>query len=96
MYPWMMIALDENLEPIKVDVWVGQALDSVAGAPKQITGFTNHQSPVLINYGEWAELGTEEYLPISPIIENFVILKKNPDYKPPEDDKKKEKKELRY
>lgn len=74
MYPRMMVALDENLQPLKVDVWVGQALDSVAGAPKQITGFTNHQSPVLINYGERAELGTEEYLPTTPIIENFVIL----------------------
>ena len=42
MYPRMMVALDENLQPLKIDVWVGQALDSVAGAPKQITGFTNH------------------------------------------------------
>lgn len=91
-----MVALDENLEPMKVSVWVGEALDTVAvaGIPKQITGFTNHLSPVLINYGERAELGTEEYLPITPIVENFVILVKNPDYKPPEE--KKEKKELRY
>jgi 26S proteasome regulatory subunit N1 len=31
-------------------------------------------------YGERAELATEEYLPLSPIMEGFVILRKNPDY----------------
>ena len=66
---------------------VGEAVDTVAqaGNPKEITGFTTHQSPVLISYGERAELGTEEYLPYTPIMENFVILRKNPDYKPPEE-----------
>ncbi|CAG2232571.1 PSMD2 [Mytilus edulis] len=57
-----------------VDV-VGQA-----GKPKSITGFQTHTTPVLLAYGERAELATEEYLPISPIMEGFVILKKNPDY----------------
>ena len=96
MYPRMMITLDEDLKPLKVNVRVGEAIDTVAvaGTPKQITGFTNHQSPVLINYGERAELATEEYLPYTPILENFVIIRKNPDYKPPEEEVKKEKKEL--
>lgn len=30
--------------------------------------------------GERAELGTDKYIPISPILEGVVILKKNPDY----------------
>ncbi len=30
--------------------------------------------------GERAELGTEQYLPVAPILEGLVILKKNPDY----------------
>ena len=66
---------------------MGEAVDTVAqaGNPEEITGFTTHQSPVLISYGERAELGTEEYLPYTPIMENFVILRKNPDYKPPEE-----------
>jgi len=51
---------------------------------------------VLINYGERAELASDEYLPYTPILENFVILRKNPDYKPPEEEVKKEKKELRF
>lgn len=94
----MIVTLDENLETVSVPVRIGEAVDTVAmaGQPKTIRGFTTHKSPFLIiNYGERAELGTEEYLPISRIIENFVILQKNPEYKPPEEEKK-EKKELKY
>jgi hypothetical protein len=35
---------------------------------------------VLLGHGERAELATEEYLPETKVMENFVILKKNPDY----------------
>lgn len=35
---------------------------------------------VLMTVGERAELGTEKYLPLSPVLEGLVILKKNPDY----------------
>ena len=35
---------------------------------------------MLIGHGERAELGSEEYLPETGILENFVILRKNPDY----------------
>ncbi len=30
--------------------------------------------------GERAELGTEKYLPLSSILEDCVIVRKNPDY----------------
>lgn len=43
-------------------------------------GFQTHTTPVLMNAGERAELGTEKYLPLSPILEGIVILKPNPDY----------------
>ena len=61
---------------------MGQAVDVVgqAGKPKTITGFQTHTTPVLLSCGERAELATEEYLPVTPIMEGFVILKKNPDY----------------
>ena len=37
-----------------------------------------------------AELATEEYLPVEEsVLENIVIVKKNPDYKEPKDAKKK-------
>jgi 26S proteasome regulatory subunit N1 len=36
-----------------------------AGKPKTITGFQTHTTPVLLAYGERAELATEEYLPLS-------------------------------
>ena len=78
--------LNEKLEPISVPVRVGQAVDTVgqAGQPKTITGFQTHNSPVLLSYGERAELATDEYLAESSVLENFVILLPTPDYKPSE------------
>jgi hypothetical protein len=43
-------------------------------------GFQTHTTPVLMNAGERAELGSEKYIPLSPILEGTVILKPNPDY----------------
>lgn len=62
-------------------IWL-QAVDVVgqAGKPKAITGFQTHTTPVLLAHGERAELATEEYLPVTPILEGFVILRKNPNY----------------
>jgi 26S proteasome regulatory subunit N1 len=86
MYPRMLITLNENLEPVQTSVRVGTAVDTVgaAGRPKTITGFQTHDTPVLLGHGERAELATEEYLTETPIMENFVILRKNPDYEAPE------------
>lgn len=53
---------------------------STTGRPKTITGFQTHTTPVLLSAGERAELGTEKYLSLSPVLEGVVILKKNPDY----------------
>jgi 26S proteasome regulatory subunit N1 len=80
--PRMLVTFDEAMRPLPVAVRVGQAVDVVgqAGKPKTITGFQTHTTPVLLACGERAELATEEYLPLTPIMEGFVILKKNPDY----------------
>ena len=51
-----------------------------AGRPKTITGFQTHTTPVLLAVGERAELATEQYLPVSPLLEGVVLLRKNPDY----------------
>ncbi|EEF44376.1 26S proteasome non-ATPase regulatory subunit 2 homolog A [Ricinus communis] len=82
MQPRMLMTVDENLKPLSVPVRVGQAVDVVgqAGRPKTITGFQTHSTPVLLAAGDRAELATEKYLPLSPILEGFVILKENPDY----------------
>jgi len=82
MQPRMLVTFDENLQPLPVSVRVGQAVDVVgqAGKPKAITGFQTHTSPVLLAHGERAELATDEYLPLTPIMEGFVMLRKNPDY----------------
>ncbi|KAL6529590.1 26S proteasome non-ATPase regulatory subunit 2 A [Orobanche gracilis] len=83
MQPRMLMTVDENLKPLSVPVRVGQAVDVVgqAGRPKTITGFQTHSTPVLLAAGDRAELATEKYIPLSPILEGFVILKRNPEYK---------------
>ena len=83
VYPKFLFILDENLENLKIDVWVGQKVDTVGqvGKQRQITGFQTHQSPVVIDKGERAELSTDQYLPIgNTILENLVIVKKNPEF----------------
>ncbi|CAJ2649501.1 unnamed protein product [Trifolium pratense] len=82
MQPRMLLTLDENLKPIFVPVRVGQAVDFIgqAGRPKIITGFQTHSTPVLLAAGDRAELATEKYIPLSSILEGFVILKDNHDY----------------
>ena len=71
---------------------MGQAIDVVghAGKPKKITGFQTHTTPVLINFGERAEFGGEEFIPIQDmVLENFVIVRRNPDYVEEEKPRKK-------
>ncbi|KAJ3151446.1 proteasome regulatory particle base subunit, partial [Irineochytrium annulatum] len=82
IYPRFLLTLDENLKSLAVTVRVGQAVDTVgqAGRPKTITGFQTHSTPVLLAYSERAEIATEEYVPLSSVLEGFVILKKNPEY----------------
>jgi len=82
MHPRWLITLDEDLKEIKVPVRVGAAVDvtGLAGRPKQITGFQTRTTPVLLNYGDRAELATDEYQSVATIMEDIVILKKNPNY----------------
>ena len=78
--PRMLVTLDEDLKPLPVTVRVGQAVDVVglAGRPKKITGFQTHTTPVLLASGERAELATDEYLPLTSILDGIVVLTKNP------------------
>jgi len=78
MYPRFLITLDEDLQPIQVNVRVGQAVDVVgqAGKPKTITGWQTQNTPVLLGYGERAELEDEEYISCTNTLEGLVILKK--------------------
>lgn len=82
MFPRFLITLKEDLTALATTVRVGQAVDTVgqAGRPKTITGFQTHTTPVLMAYTERAELATEEFLPLSSVLEGFVILKKNPEW----------------
>jgi 26S proteasome regulatory subunit N1 len=78
MHPRFLVTLDENLQPLTVNVRVGQAVDVVgqAGRPKTITGWQTQSTPVLLSYGERAELEDEEYIPLSGTLEGLVILRK--------------------
>ncbi|KAL1955154.1 hypothetical protein VTO42DRAFT_8969 [Malbranchea cinnamomea] len=82
MHPRFLITLDENLQPLTVNVRVGQAVDVVgqAGRPKTITGWQTQSTPVLLSYGERAELEDEEYISLSSNLEGLVILRKNPEW----------------
>lgn len=53
-----------------------------AGRPKSITGFRTFTTPVVLNVKDRAELATDEYLPVTNVLEGVVILQKNPDYQP--------------
>ncbi|KAI1168320.1 armadillo-type protein [Nemania serpens] len=82
MHPRFLVTLDENLKPLTVNVRVGQAVDVVgqAGRPKTITGWQTQSTPVLLAFGERAELEDEEYISLSSTLEGLVILRKNPEW----------------
>jgi 26S proteasome regulatory subunit N1 len=84
MYPRFLITLDEELKPLTVNVRVGQAVDVVgqAGKPKTITGWQTQSTPVLLSYGERAELEDEQYIQLSATLEGIVILRKVRDLPP--------------
>lgn len=78
MHPRFLVTLDEDLKPLQVNVRVGQAVDVVgqAGRPKTITGWQTQSTPVLLAYGERAELEDEQYLSLASNLEGLVILRK--------------------
>lgn len=81
--PRVLITVDEDLNELPVTVRVGKAVDVVgqAGNPKTITGWVTQTTPVLLGYGEKAELEeNSEYIAMSSFLDGIVILKKNPDY----------------
>lgn len=78
MHPRFLVTVDEQLNPLKVNVRVGQAVDVVgqAGRPKTITGWQTQSTPVLLSYGDRAELEDEEYISLTNTLEGLVILRK--------------------
>jgi 26S proteasome regulatory subunit N1 len=86
--PRMLVTLDADTgAPLPLTVRVGQAVDVTgqAGKPKTVTGFQTHTTPVLLGHGERAELATEEYLALTPVLEGLVLVRKNPDFRQQED-----------
>ena len=82
MRPRMLTTVDaETLKPVPVSVRVGHAVDIAghAGKPKSITGFQTHSTPVLLSHHDRAEFSNDEFLSLTPILEGFVMVRKNPD-----------------
>lgn len=84
MHPRFVTTVDEAGNPLPLEVRVGQAVETVgqAGRPKTITGFQTHTTPVLMGTKDRAELVDDAFYPLTPIVENIVIMRKNPAYKP--------------
>eukprot|EP00636_Phaeomonas_parva_P005676 CAMPEP_0118884814 /NCGR_PEP_ID=MMETSP1163-20130328/23532_1 /TAXON_ID=124430 /ORGANISM="Phaeomonas parva, Strain CCMP2877" /LENGTH=892 /DNA_ID=CAMNT_0006822699 /DNA_START=353 /DNA_END=3031 /DNA_ORIENTATION=- len=89
--PRMMMTVDEDMNVLPTSVRVGTAVETVgqAGRPKTITGFQTHNSPVLLNVNDRAELASNEFLSLTNVLEGIVILKPNPDFEDEKDEKKK-------
>lgn len=85
MNPRMLMTVDEQLNPLPVNVRVGQAVETVgqAGKPKTITGFQTHTTPVLLGVRDRAELATNEWIPTTSVLEGVVILARNPELDEP-------------
>eukprot|EP01054_Gregarina_sp_Poly1_P000641 Gregarina_sp_Poly_1__640@NODE_1150_length_4930_cov_138_418877_g792_i0_p1_GENE_NODE_1150_length_4930_cov_138_418877_g792_i0NODE_1150_length_4930_cov_138_418877_g792_i0_p1_ORF_typecomplete_len1128_score219_80RPN1_RPN2_N/PF17781_1/1_8e54RPN1_C/PF18051_1/2e03RPN1_C/PF18051_1/1_2e20PC_rep/PF01851_22/40PC_rep/PF01851_22/8_6PC_rep/PF01851_22/28PC_rep/PF01851_22/7_7e03PC_rep/PF01851_22/6_1e06HEAT_2/PF13646_6/90HEAT_2/PF13646_6/0_58_NODE_1150_length_4930_cov_138_418877_g792_i014984881 len=78
LHPRWLITLDERMQPVAVPVRVGQAVNTagLAGQPRKITGFRTHTTPVLLAYDEKAQIGSEEWQPLSHILEGIVIVRR--------------------
>lgn len=84
LQPRMLVTLDADTgKPVQVNVRVGRAVDTVgmAGKPKTLTGFQTFTTPVLLSNLEGAELATEEYVALTSVLEDVVLLRKNPNWK---------------
>eukprot|EP01012_Entosiphon_sulcatum_P006973 TRINITY_DN13430_c0_g1_i1.p1 TRINITY_DN13430_c0_g1~~TRINITY_DN13430_c0_g1_i1.p1 ORF type:complete len:875 (+),score=233.21 TRINITY_DN13430_c0_g1_i1:35-2659(+) len=74
--PRMFVTVDEQLHPLPVPCRVGSAVDTVAipGRPKTITGFQTHNTPVLLQSSDRAEIATDKYTIHAAVLEDVVIV----------------------
>ncbi|KAL0120806.1 hypothetical protein PUN28_008474 [Cardiocondyla obscurior] len=81
MEPRWLVTVDENLKSLPVSVRIGQSVDVVgkAGNPKSVVGGHVQTTPVLLCAGEKAELVSDQYEPLSNVLEGFVILREKQD-----------------
>lgn len=66
-----------------MSVRIGQSVDVVgkAGNPKSIVGGHVQTTPVLLCAGEKAELVSDQYEPLSSMLEGFVILREKVNFR---------------
>jgi len=80
MSPRYLVMVDEDMQHVEVSVRVGQAVETVgqAGRPKTISGFQEHTTPVLLGAKDRAEMATEQFVPVSNVLEGVVIVRAAP------------------
>lgn len=78
IHPRWLLTLDENQNPVQVQVRVGQAVDTagLAGEPKRMTGYRTHNTPILLAFDEKAQIGSDEWQALTDICEGVVIVRK--------------------
>jgi 26S proteasome regulatory subunit N1 len=78
--PRFLFTVDADGAQTPVQVRVGQAVDAVGqpGNPRTITGFQTHTTPVLLSFGERAELATDDFIAMTDVLEGVVVVKPNP------------------
>lgn len=77
--PKYLCLVDENMVDQYITTRVGQAVDTVGqvGKPRQITGFQTHESPVIVNQGDRAELGTDDFYCLNKFAMEYIqVVKK--------------------
>ena len=74
----MLLTLDEDMNPLQVLVRVGTMVDTATqlGDPRKITAFRTLTTPLILSYGEKAELASDEYEALTPFLEGPVVLRK--------------------
>ena len=81
MNPRMLTTVNGDFAPVTTQVRVGLAVDTVAvpGKPKTITGFQTHNTPVLMQETDRAELVPGKYKAVASVLEGVVIVEEKPE-----------------
>lgn len=78
--PRMLLTVDGDLKPVKVQVRVGAPIDTVTvvGKPKTISGFQTNNTPVLLQHTDRAELAPGRHVALSSVMEGIVVVLPKP------------------
>ena len=79
IHPRMVLTLDEEtLEPVTVCAQIGKPKDILdqVGEIKLISSYNSFNTPLIWNPDEKIQLVSKEYIPLTSIVENIVLMRK--------------------